>query len=589
MKTWKHLLQLFRYRPWHYGLNLLAIIAVMLLGIVPGLIARSYFDTLTGAAQVSFSLWNLVAFLVMASLGSMLASFGCGFTNIPIMYEAGGLMRTNLLDRILHRPGAQALPQSPGETISRFRDDVDEIVVAIMGFNDLIAFAVFSVVSISIMLSINGFITLAVFVPLIIVVGLANFVGQRVTANRIASREATGRTTGFLGEVLGASQAVQIAGAEEHVVRHFRALSDQRRMTSVRDRLFTEVMQSIFHNTTNLGTGLILILAGQSLRAGTFTIGDFALFVHFLSYITFFTGALGAFVAHYRQMGVSFRRMVELIQGAPPEELVRHRPTHMHGPLPDIRATPKTPLDRLDLLEVQGLTYHYPETTSGIADIDLTLQRGSFTVITGRIGAGKTTLLRALLGLVPKDTGQIYWNRALVREPDSHMIPPRCAYTPQVPRLFSETLRDNIVLGVDEHHALLPDAIASAILERDIKAMPDGLDTIIGPRGVRLSGGQIQRTAAARMFLHDAELLICDDLSSALDVETERLLWEGVFARPTATCLVVSHRRAVLRRATQIIVLKDGRIEDVGQLDELLGRCAEMQRLWRSEQGVEAV
>jgi ATP-binding cassette subfamily B protein len=113
--------------------------------------------------------------------------------------------------------------------------------------------------------------------------------------------------------------------------------------------------------------------------------------------------------------------------------------------------------------------------------------------------------------------------------------------------------------------------------------MEHGLDTVIGAKGVRLSGGQRQRTAAARMFVRDPELLVFDDLSSALDVETERTLWERVFARADVTCLVVSHHRPVLRRADQIILLKDGRVEATGTLDGLLEETAEMRRLWEGD------
>jgi ATP-binding cassette subfamily B protein len=256
----------------------------------------------------------------------------------------------------------------------------------------------------------------------------------------------------------------------------------------------------------------------------------------------------------------------------------------MRGDLPDVPVPVKAPGDRLQRLEVRGLTYHYPGTEHGITGVDLTLEPGTFTVITGRVGSGKTTLLRALLGLLAPVAGEIRWNGTRVSEPAAFFTPPRSAYTPQVPTLFSESLRDNIMLGLPEDRFDLERALWLAVMAPDLAEMPDGLETMLGAEGVRLSGGQRRRTAAARMFVREPALLVFDDLSSALDVETERLLWTRVdhLCEHGAACLVVSHRRPALRRADRILLLEEGSVLASGSLSDLL-TLDEMQQLWHGE------
>lgn len=669
MTTRQYLWQLMRYRFGLYMANLLTWTLIVIAELLPGPIVKLFFDTITGEATLfsaggslswlPFNEWAIVALLGFQGLFYLLSIYLGALTDIRHRFTISGLLRRNLLARIFERPGAAALPGAVGEVINTFRDDVETVEDTISWTIDQLTILFYVGVALAVMLSISVRVTLFTLIPLALIVILARTAGERVKRYRSESRAVTERVSGSIGEIFGAVQAIQVAGAEPHILRHFSQLSDQRQQLMVRERLLTQILDSIYANMGAIGTGLILLVVASLMRDDAFSVGDFALFLFYLGILTDFFRETGSFLVQVKQAGVSLERMVKLMQGAPPQSLVADHPLYLDR---EVSAQPNLKLgenvesgsegkvgsgmgndtgnnvgkdEQLKSLIISGLSFRYSsrlEATrplndsddenlrltddiqadtqlysaplendssiaaeaetpinefQGINQISLTVEPGSFTVITGRIGSGKTTFLRVLQGLLPKASGTIEWNGQAVQDPATFFVPPRTAYTPQAPRLMSATLRENLLLGMVADDSRIQAAIHQAVLEEDLAEMTDGLDTLIGTQGVRLSGGQAQRSAAARMFLRQPQLLIVDDLSSALDVNTEQLIWERLFAltsveaRERPTCLVVSHRRPALKRADQILVLKDGRVEDVGKLDELLERCEEMQRLWQ--------
>ena len=380
------------------------------------MIVRAIFDGITDGANASADVYTLCAvFMVLNVVGNMLVTPMVLISEDVLEGFLQSRLQRNLFKTMLERRPVRDGP-GHGETLNRYRDDVEAAVKPLLLVAEMTGMVVALGAAAYVMASIDPLITVAAFLPAIIILTGTKLLGNRIEALRRASREATSRVSGALGELLNSVQALQVAGAEERAAKHFDALGESRRKADMKEGLLDGLIEGLIEglngSVVTVSTGVILLAAAHLMRSGTFTVGDFALFVWVAGGPN--TGWalrwIADFLASLRRARVSFARLAELVPEAPPQSLVQGGSLHLWGPIPEEPYPAKTEADALFTLEVHGLTHRRTDTGSGVQDVSLTLPRGSFTVVTGRIGSGKTTLLEVLLGLLPMGRGEVLWN-----------------------------------------------------------------------------------------------------------------------------------------------------------------------------------
>ncbi|WP_253195477.1 ABC transporter ATP-binding protein [Streptomyces sp. JHA26] len=571
-----------------------------------GLLFQRLFDALGADGGV----WLVIALVAGIEAGRLFLQFGVMVNRLEpqVQYATTARLRNALLGSALRGPEVTART-TPGESLRTVGEDVDETGFFVAWAPTNLAHWLFVAASVTVMMRVDAVVTGALLALLVLLTLVTALTHSRFLRYRRATRAASGEVAGALREMVGAVGAVQAAAAEPQVAAHVVRLNAARARAAVREELYAVVQRTVIGNAAPIGVAVVLLLVAGRMDEGAFGVGDLALFAFYLQILTEALGSIGMLSVRLQRVSVALGRVAGFLggrlrwslerAGRPPAPEEEGKATGRAAAAPDGDPRPvpppRTPAPRslpprdppprdppprdqpLRELTVRGLTARHPGAPHGVADVDLVVERHTVTVVTGRVGSGKSTLVRAVLGLLPHDRGTLLWNGEPVADPASFLVAPRCGYTPQVPRLFSGTVRENVLLGRDD--AVFDEAVRLAVMEPDLATMQDGPDTVVGPRGLRLSGGQVQRAAIARMLAGGPELLVLDDVSSALDPETERLLWERLLDG-TCTVLAVSHRPALLRAADRVVVLVDGRVEASGTFDEVMTASTEMGRIW---------
>jgi len=578
-------IQLIKFKPLSFILRLFGEVLFFLTPLAIGLVAREIFNQLQNQGDTNLGVWQLIWLIPLIYLIQALVDVIIGYLGWTFVASNQVLLRSNLLSGVLDQPGAKSLRGSPGENISRFRGDPSEVTWFTNFLGTILGFGIMSIISTSILFSINPKITIIAYLPFTVVLFVVMYSRPKVQALRRTRRSSAGRVTGAVAEIFGSVQAIKVANAEKNIGKYFHSLNETRRIASIRDSVFTTIIRTIGRVIVAFSTAIILYLVVGEMRNGNFTIGDFILFTMLLGWIQGFIRDISEAIAWYQRGQISYSRMYSVMIGHKETmdlgSLVKHHDIYLKNSY--VSSPKKIEVAPLSVMEVKNMNYIFNNTDVGIRNINFKIKKGSFTVISGKIGSGKTTMLQVILGLLPKHSGQIFWNDIEINDLGEFFIPPVSSYTPQVPRLFSETVKENIMMGLPDDDEKMTNASKLAVVNIDIQQLDDQYDTLIGPKGVKLSGGQKQRIATARMFMRTGQIIVVDDLSSALDVETEKQLWEGIFKETDHTFIVVSHRKSVLKRADNIILLKDGKILNQGTLKQLLATEQEMIEIWSGD------
>ncbi|MDR6877827.1 ATP-binding cassette domain-containing protein [Microbacterium barkeri] len=452
------------------------------------------------------------------------------------------------------------LPTTPaGEIVARAMDADRYVMYAdrwVDFVNGLVIAAVTALVS-------RSWLAGGVLLAVMVVSALAAAVGRPI-AGRSATRSSAARARfgRSLVSALDAARTVKLAARTPEVHRHLQEVDSGR----VRAAIFEHRVQAVLDGVPIVALHIGAVAAWAAFLSGVWDLATTLLVANAVTGFGWFGVVAGAVVTEapgtrsWQQATARFAGGVDLVDPVPGVDLVA-------GTAPEPPATGRAPLQALEL---RGVSAVHDDGTLGVTDVDLEVRRGELVLLLGQVGSGKSSLLAALAGLM-EHTGEIRWNGVEIADAQEFLRPGQVAHVAQVPRVLSGTFADNVRL---DHERDVDGPIDSARLSEDVREA-GGAHALVGHRGVRLSGGQVQRLALARALAADAELLLADDVSSALDARTEIELWQALRDRG-ATVIGATSKRAALARADRVVVLSDGEVAAVGPWRELAPRWAHL-------------
>jgi len=483
-------------------------------------------------------------------------------------------LRNDLFAHLETLPLAFYQERQVGDLMSRLVNDVNAVRMLLgPGVLNFVNTPVYYVYGLAIMLSIDARLTvgaLAVYpIALYFVKRMSGLLMQRT----LLVQQGLAALSTRVQENLAGIHVVKAYAAEERETAAFAEENRRFQATSLDLARTRGIIGPIMNSVGGVGALVVLWYGGSLVVSGRLSIGDLVAFIGYLNLLAWPTMALGWMISVLQRGRAAMQRLNELF-----------------GVEPAIAdpATAVVPTDFRGEIELRGVTFRHPGSSGppALRNVDLTIPAGSTVAVVGRTGAGKTSLVQLLPRLFDVEAGSVRLDGHDVRDLPLAWLRKHVGLVPQSPFLFSRTIRENVAFALDgPTNGAQPGvewAVEAAGLTRDVADMPEGLETVVGERGITLSGGQKQRVTLARTLAAAPGILVLDDALSSVDAATERRILDhlrGFFAERTT--LLVAHRLTTVKEADVIVVLDEGRVVEMGEHDTLLARGGVYAELFR--------
>lgn len=547
----------------HYVLNYKKqIFLALLFGLIAGVTAAaspyligSIIDQVRQGIDLG-QITQAIFFLVALTLISVAAFFGQRFYSGAIAYRVNYDIRRDMFDQMLLLEQGFYQGYTTGDLISRMYSDMDKIWrLLLIGFTRF-GSATFTLVTAFVLLSaINLPLTLLVFFILLVSTSLQMRVGTFLAPIFEKVQDQAGELSTQVQDAVSGIQTIKTFGREAGVAQQYREANIEYKRRWLRFERYNEPVGMLPNAISETTAAVVVVIGGIMALQGMLTVGNFVQFLLYLGTISVVLLQLGTIYQRYQQTRGALLRLTPMLR--PPS--IREEEAGKSLPNPQGEIT----------FENVGVKFGDKWL---LRNVSLHIPAGQTVALVGPTGAGKTLLVSLLARILDPNEGRILIDGVDVRDIRLSDLRRAIAYVPQSTFLFSQPLHSNVRMGnpgIAED--LLNRAIHISRVSNDLPNLPQGLDTMVGERGVMLSGGQKQRVAIARAIVRDPAILVLDDALSSVDTQTAAdILTDLRQVLHSRTSLIIAHRIATVKDANLIVVLKDGQIAEQGTHDNLV-------------------